>query len=226
MRAICAHWFNRPVAGVPKPRRFDLRLGGKATIQLAVSLFLACTTWGCVIRTDLMDYRSQAGFDVEVPRPGNSLVIFFRPGRMAGAFSSSVFDDLDLVAVLMDYTYTVYETKPGKHRFMVLGEAADFMDADLAENKVYFATVTPRFGVWRARFSLKPITPHDPEWQQVRDWMSQCTLVTLNAAGRSWAQDNSVSIREKHDAYLSAWLSKDERPALYPSDGVALADVP
>jgi hypothetical protein len=179
-----------------------------------------------VARTDLMDYRAKPGFDVPALRPGTSMVLFFRPGRMAGVASSSVFDDVDLVAVLMDDTYAAYETTPGKHRFMVLGEAADFMDADLAENKVYFATVTPRFGVWRARFSLKPISPHDPEWQQVRDWISDSTLVTVNAAGRSWAQENAASIREKHDAYLAKWLAKDERPALYREDGVAFADMP
>jgi hypothetical protein len=187
---------------------------------------MACVAWGCIPRTALMDYRPQPGFDVPALRPGTSLVLFFRDGRMAGRASSTVFDDLDLVAVLMDYTYAAYETTPGKHQFMVLGEAADFMDADLAENKVYFATVAPRLGVWRPRFSLKPITPHDEEWQQVRDWLSECTLVTLNAAGRSWAQENAESIREKHDAYLEEWLAKGERPALYPNDGVALADMP
>jgi hypothetical protein len=145
---------------------------------------------------------------------------------MAGAVSSSVFDDLDLVAVLMDYTYAAYETTAGKHRFMVVGEAADFMDADLAENRVYVAKVTPRFGVWRARFSLKPISPHDPDWPNVREWLSESTLVTLNAAGRSWAQTNAESIREKHDGYLTKWLAKEERPALYRDDGVAFADMP
>lgn len=193
---------------------------------LFVLLLLACTGWGCVFRTDLMDYRSKPGVDIQAPHPASSLVLFFRPGRMAGAVSSSVFDDLDLVAVLMDYTYAAYETTPGKHRFMVVGEAADFMDADLAENKVYVAEVTPRFGVWRARFSLKPISPHDPEWPKVREWMSESNLVTLNAAGRSWAQANAGSIREKHDSYLTKWLAKEERPALYRDDGVAFADMP
>jgi hypothetical protein len=111
---------------------------------------LACTGWGCVFRTDLMDYAPKPGVDVQAPHPGSSVVLFFRPGRMAGTVSSSVFDDLDLVAVLMDYTYAAYQTTPGKHRFMVVGEAADFMDANLAENKVYVAKVTPRIGVWRA----------------------------------------------------------------------------
>ena len=173
-----------------------------------------------------MDYRPKAGLELEAPPPGKSLVIFLRPGRMAGAVSSTVFDDQDLVAILMDYTYAAYETTPGKHRFMVLGEAADFMDADLAAGKVYCALIVPRWGVWRARFSLKPVTPHDPEWQKVREWIGDARLVTLNAAGRSWAQANAESIREKHEEYLAKWLAKDDRPALYRDDGVAFADLP
>jgi hypothetical protein len=209
--------------GIRKPSRrwlgFPIRFGILLTV---------CSAWGCTPRTDLMDYAPKPGFDIQAPRPGNALILFFRPGRMAGVASSSVFDDVDLVAVLMDSTYTAYETTPGKHRFMVLGEAADFMDADLAENKVYCATVVPRFGVWVARFSLKTITPQDPEWKEVREWISDSSLVTLNSQGRSWAQENTASILEKHDAYLAKWLEKDpgDQPSLYPDDGVPFGDMP
>jgi hypothetical protein len=194
-------------------------------LRLAL-LLLGLLGSGCVPRTDLMDYRSRPGADLEAPHPNTSLVLFFRAGRMAGAVSSSIFDGTELVAVLMDRTYAVYETAPGAHRFMVVGEAADFMDADLVADKVYFATVRPRMGVWRARFSLKPITPRDEEWRKLRSWLEESHRITLNDGGRSWARDNAPSIREKHDGYLVRWLDKDERPALHPEDGVAFGDMP
>lgn len=194
--------------------------------QFLPLLLLAVVCASCVARTDLMDYRPEEGFAVSPPRPDTALVIFMRPGRMAGMVSSTVFDEVALVAVLMDYTYGAYETAPGRHRFMVLGEAADFMDAELDPGKVYFARVTPRFGVWRARFSLQPLTPHDEEWTDLQEWISGSYLVSLNAEGRTWAQENAPSIQEKHDAYLAKWLEKDERPALYREDGVRFADLP
>lgn len=204
-------------------------LGSWSSRRLWLLLLLATVSLGCA-RTDLMDYRPKEGFDVEAPRPGKALVIFLRPGAggrlIENMISSTVFDDQDPVAILMGDTYAAYQTTPGKHRFMVLGEAADFMDADLDAGKVYCAMIVRRFGVWRTRFSLKPVTPHDPEWQSVREWIDDARLVTLNAAGRSWAQANAQSIREKHDAYLKEWLAKDERPALYHDDGVAFADLP
>ena len=193
-----------------------------------ILLLLAVALVGCVPRTDLMDYRPSAGMDLQPPHGDESLVVFLRPGRMAGLASSSVFDDTNLVAVLMDYTYAAYETTPGIHRFMVLGEAADFMDANLDAGKVYFARVTPRFGIWRARFSLAPVTPNDKEWQDLHGWMSESYLITPNAAARSWAQENAQSILEKRDGYLVKWLAKDagERPMLYQQDGVRFQDIP
>src|SRR5262249_6364530 len=182
-------------------------------------LLLVAVAGGCVPRTALMDYRGSEGFALDPPQPDKALVVFARPGRMAGYVASVVYDGQDLVAVLMDVTYAAYPTTPVKHRFMVVSEAADFMDGDLEAGRVYFAEVRVRMGIWRGRFSLQPVTPHDEEWREVREWLSGSHLVTLNAAGRSWAQENAGSVRNKHDSYLPKWLAKSERPAPYAQDG-------
>ena len=192
---------------------------------MVLSLALVCSGCG-VTRTDLMDYRASPGLDVQPPPPGRSLVIFMRPGRSGGETSAALFEDETLIAIVMARTYFSYETTPGKHRFMVVSEAADFMDADLVDGKVYFARVAPREGLWRARFSLRPVTPNDPQWAEVREWIAASTRVTLNNAGRGWAQENAASIAEKHDAYLVKWLGKNERPTLYREDGIAFTDIP
>src|SRR5262249_42111675 len=191
-------------------------------------LLLAAVAAGCVPRTALMDYRGSEGVALEPPQPDKVLVVFVRPGRMAGYVASVIYDEQDIVAVLMDETYAAYHATPGKHRFMVVSEAADFMDGDLEAGKVYVAEVRVRMGIWRGRFSLQPVTPHDEEWREVRGWLSGSHLVTLNAAGRSWAQENASSVRNKHDAYLQKWLAKakSERPALYAQDGVRLQELP
>jgi hypothetical protein len=197
-------------------------------VCLAILIASVASLAGCVHRTDLMDYRQQEGLQLQAPPPDKALVVVVRPGRMAGMVSSTIFDGSEFVAVLMDYTYVAYDAAPGTHRFMVLGEAADFMDADLEAGKVYFARVTPRFGVWRARFSLDPVTPHEEEWTEIRGWLNDSYLVKPNAAGRTWAQNNEQSIEEKRSAYLERWQAKDagERPALYKEDGIAPNDLP
>ena len=76
------------------------------------------------------------------------------------AIQSTVFDVTDdaprMVGIVSAKTKIAYEVAPGEHHFMVVSEAADFMRADLAAGKTYYALVTPRMGVWRARFSLLP----------------------------------------------------------------------
>jgi len=189
-------------------------------------LVIAAASVGCVARTALMDYQPDRGLDLEAPQPDKALVVFMRPKKIAGYVSSVIFDDQALVAVLMDYTYAAYQTTPGKHRFMVVSEAADFMDADLEAGKVYFGLVNVRMGVWRGRFSLVPVTPHDKDWQHVRKWLSGSRRVTLNTAGMSWGQDHAHSVQQKHDAFLPKWLAKNERPTLYQEDGIRLQDLP
>lgn len=189
---------------------------------------LAIVAMGCTPRTDLMEYEAESGFDIAAPTSNQALVVFMRPGRMAGMVSSSIFDGKEFIGVLMDNTYIVAAETPGTHRFMVLGEAADFLGADLEAGKVYFAVVAIRMGVWRARFSLKPVTPNDEDWTKVREWITDAHRVMLNAAGKTWAQENAQSIAEKHDAYLEKWLSKPEgdRPMLYARDGIRIQDLP
>src|SRR5262245_30695831 len=94
-------------------------------------LLLSAVAAGCVPRTALMDYRGSEGVALEPPQPDKALVVFARPGRMAGYVASVVYDEQEIVAVLMDETYAAYQATPGKHRFMVVSEAADFMDGDL-----------------------------------------------------------------------------------------------
>lgn len=202
--------------------------GSQVKCWWPVVWLLAILGMGCTPRTDLMEYEVQSGFDIAAPSHDQALVVFMRPGRMAGMVSSTIFDGETPVGVLMDNTYVVSSETPGAHRFMVLGEAADFLGADLEAGKVYFAIVAIRMGVWRARFSLKPVTPNDEDWTKVREWITDAHRVTLNDAGKTWAQDNAQSIKEKHDAYLEKWLSKPEgdRPMLYARDGIRIQDLP
>jgi hypothetical protein len=209
----------------------QLRLWVHGTVGVSwmmMVLLLVSFSNGCTPRTDLVDYQARTGFDVAAPTAGQAAVVFMRPERLAGMMSSTIFDGENLVAVLMDKTYVVHRTTPGQHRFMVLGEAADFMGADLEAGKVYFGLVTRRIGWVRWRFSLQPVTPNDPDWVKVREWITDSSRVTLNAAGRSWAQENAESIKDRHDAYLEKWLSKPEgeRPMLYARDGVRAQDLP
>ena len=85
---------------------------------------------------------------VSAPEKGKSMVVFLRPSGFGFAIQSSVFeitgDTPSLVGIVAARKRVSYQLQPGTHLFMVVGESADFMSAELEANKIYYALVTPR----------------------------------------------------------------------------------
>ena len=97
------------------------------------------------------------------PEPGKALVVFMRPSGLGFAVQSSVFDVKDnqpsLVGIVAAKAKVAYQAPPGVHLFMVIGESADYMEAELLPDLTYYAQVSPRMGMWKARFSVEPVKP-------------------------------------------------------------------
>ncbi len=185
---------------------------------------LALAATGCSSK-----YMKLAGPDVAsryTPASGKVTVIFMRPSSLGGAVQSSVFDvttsDNILVGIVSHKTKIAYSVSPGEHLFMVVGESADFMKADLESDKTYYALVTPRIGVWKTRFSLKPVHKHALTSDDFKDWNTSCEFVENTEASYQWARDNMPSVQEKRTTYFEKWMSKPEaeRPVLNKEDGM------
>ena len=84
--------------------------------------------------------------------PDKAQVVFMRDAYTGKAIVSSLYDVTDgktqFIGVMANGTKIAYPTTPGKHTFMVVSEAADFMAADLVAGKSYYALVSPRMGLW------------------------------------------------------------------------------
>ena len=130
--------------------------GGVATGLVALALLLA----GCAGTVTNMR-EVPAGEPAMAPEPGKSLVVFMRPSGFGFAIQSSVFEVRDndplLIGIVAAKAKVGYNVEPGKRLFMAVGESADFMTAELEPNKTYYVQVTPRMGLWKARFSLAPV---------------------------------------------------------------------
>ncbi len=155
-----------------------------------------------------------------IPAAGTATVVFMRPSMLGGAIQSSVFDissNTDaLVGIVSSGKKIAYSVSPGLHRFMVVGESADFMDADLTAGKTYHARVDPRLGIWKARFSLVPVPANSPD---LSNDLAGCSWVENTAASRQWAAENIQSIAEKRTEYLPDWEKKSSKPFLPASAG-------
>jgi hypothetical protein len=145
----------------------------------------------------------EEGARVTRPESGKALVYFLRPTSFGGAIQATVYDGDDYMGTVSAHTHLAYQAKPGKHLFMVIGENADFMQADLTEGKTYSAVVMPRMGVWKARFSFLPGSGMDQ--------LGGTKQVRLSEEGRAWAKDNAASVQEKKAEYLPKWQEKSDK---------------
>ena len=165
--------------------------------------------------------------------PDKAQVVFMRDAYTGKAIVSSLYDVTDgktqFIGVMANGTTIAYPTTPGKHTFMVVSEAADFMEADLVAGKTYYALVTPRMGLWKARFSLWPIS-NDPEAahslksKNFKGWVEDTDLVTNSPKSLAWYERVKASIEKKRAEYWPVWQEKSadavaER-TLKPSDGL------
>jgi hypothetical protein len=122
------------------------------------------------------------------------------------------------------------QVEPGDHRFMVIAENADFLDARLEAGKTYYVLISPRPGVWKARFSLLPLhnkadAERSVQSEDFKSWMAATTFTEKTPAAETWYAENKASIDEKKADYLQKWnkMAAEDRAVLvlHPEDGVS-----
>jgi hypothetical protein len=157
------------------------------------------------------------------PPPDKVTVVFMRPSSLGFAVASSVFElkrDGDaFVGIVPAKRKLVYVTSPGPTRFMVVSEAADFMAAELEAGRTYYALVTPRMGVWKARFSLRPVTAEDVREGRFAEWDGDCQFIENTPASHAWAKEHWDDIQSKKVEYLQKWEPRQDKPTLRGADG-------
>jgi hypothetical protein len=195
----------------------------------AAALLLLLALGACAGTSDLMRNvpPEKATY---APKPDQALIVFMRPSGFGFAIQSSVFDvtdgNPDFIAVLPAKAKVAHYSKPGQRRFMVIGESADFMDATLDPGKVYYALVTPRMGLWKARFSLRAVDGATVRTTEFDDWFKDSRWVENEPGAAHWAKANMDSIKEKMADDLDDWTHKPDKPTLHAKDGQPAMYVP
>ena len=165
----------------------------KTLVLLTALLVSACAGSSSYMRNVAPE---QANYE---PKPGKALIVFMRPSGIGFAVQSSVFDVTDgnpvFLGIVSAKTKIAHDANPGELRYMVTSESADFMGATLEQGKVYYALVTPRMGVWKARFSLHPV--HDVNSAEFGAWYAGTRWVENLETANGWAKANQASIRQR-----------------------------
>lgn len=184
-----------------------------AAIALAALLAAGCASEP---GDDISPFMNKLGTNKRVPPPGpdESVVIFIRPTDESNSTQSTLYDLRDdgdhFVGVGSAMSRVAWRTSPGGHLFMVIGEAADFMYAELAPGKTYYARVVPRFGFTKARFSLFPVRRQELGGAAFDEW-NALELVECNTDCERWVRKHVNSIVSKRSEYLAKWDKKTQR---------------
>jgi hypothetical protein len=154
------------------------------------------------------------------PANGKSLIHFMRPTSFGGAIQSTLYDGDDYIGTISANKRLAYQCDPGEHMFMIVGESADFMAADLIAGKTYYVNVQPRMGIGKARFSLNPMNGQVPQ-KKIDRWVQATREVEVNEKGEQWAIDHRDSIDNLKSRYLPKWEAKpvDQQQRLLPESG-------
>ncbi|WP_147821945.1 hypothetical protein [Salidesulfovibrio onnuriiensis] len=157
---------------------------------------------------------------------GKAVIVFMRPSSFGGAVQSPVFrltdDSQEFLGIVSSKTMLAYEAAPGKHVFMVTGETANFVEADVIADKIYYVEVEPHFGMFKARFTLEPLTAAQLKDEDFKKDYAKCHFVENTPQSYQWAQDNLNSINSKRMDDYQDWKNEpaEEKKALTPEDGV------
>jgi len=163
-----------------------------------------------------------------------STEVVFMQSSMVGKFNkSSIYEVTEngtkFIGILANKKKITYQTTAGKHTFMVVSEAADFMEADLLEGKTYYSIITPRMGAWKTRFSMWPIqnggnSKYQIDSKDFEKWMKKAKDHTPGEKDQKWYQKHQENIEKKRLKYWPVWQQKSVDDlalrTLKPEDGL------
>ena len=163
---------------------------------------------------------------------GMATVVFMRYSLVGGMIKTSVYEVTDdgtkFIGIMKNKNKLSYQTTAGKHTFMVVSEAADFMQAELVAGKTYYSMVTPRTGALKARFSLIPVrndgtTDFNTGTDKFKKWVNRTKPVQTDEKSRAWYEEHKNSVEDKRAKYWEKWQQKSPQDVLartlLPTDG-------
>lgn len=171
----------------------------------------------------------------QVVKADKAAIVFFRASSYGGMITSPLVQvdengDTSLVGIIGPREKMIKYVEPGKHMFMIVGENADFLKADVEAGKVYYSIIRPRIGLWKARFSLTPfkVKPEYPDYsiagENIKSWLKKCSYTQPNDKAFSWHKGKMSELKELYQKYYPAWKQKAvaqrDAATLFKSDGL------
>jgi hypothetical protein len=196
--------------------------GTRYAIAGGLAVLLGLLGTGCGARAMKSVAPTEAALQ---PSATEAVIIFMRPGTTGQMYSSALFelrpDSERFIGILKSGTRLPYRVAPGRTRFMVVNTGGEdqFMDAELAGGKTYYAAVAHESIGARFAYVLKPVKVEDQQRAEFRACAMQCEWVENTGRSEAWARQHREDIAKRKVRFLPMWESRPNRPALNAADG-------
>ncbi len=140
-----------------------------------------------------------------------------RASFVGSAIKSSIYEvsngETKFIGILKNKKRITYKTTAGKHTFMVIAESADFMEANLAEDKTYYSVISPRMGLIKARFSMFPFrndgtSKFHTESKEFEKLKKKTQEVLITDESKAWYDKKKKKFEKKRIKYWKKWKKK------------------
>jgi hypothetical protein len=130
-------------------------------VILVFSLFVS----GCASSTYYQE-SGKSALNLKMPASGKSKIVFVRPEQFIPLASKSmhyaIHDGDNLVGILGDSTYFIYECEPGHHFFSCSMQDISTLEGDLLPNRIYYVRVRPG-QQWASFVEMNGVYPGCPK---------------------------------------------------------------
>jgi hypothetical protein len=183
----------------------------KRLVTLATLVLFAT---GCMTMRGMQEVALGQAMNT-TPPSGKAAIVFLRPSLHG--YTASVFElkpDANVFAGhVLPYKKLLYLTDPGPTRFMVSGQGADLMGAELEAGKTYYVIVAPGSGTG---FSLRPVTRSDDA--DLPRWLQDCAWIETGPGAQQWARQHAAAIQKRREQLLPRWEARPDKPMLRARD--------
>jgi hypothetical protein len=152
---------------------------------------------------------------VEDVTPDKALVVLIYAAKFA--LEPTLYLDGEYIGTLGFASHASVLVEPGEHRFMVIGQNIDLMDATVAAGEVYHVLVrgylsVPAPIVYKGHFALDPYNEPTPI---LREYYSKSTEVRGNQAGADRAAKYLDKKNKAIRKYTKRWEANADRAHLH-----------
>jgi hypothetical protein len=149
------------------------------------------------------------------PKPDRAVVTLMFPRATSDLLSVSVYDVTEpqtkFIGILENGSKIAYPVPAGKYTFMIVANSTDFLEAQVAGGKTYYAVVEqvqPHAAGFLFRYAFRAVRAAEIDSADFRAVNRDTPFRAKTERADAWYGTSESSVRNRREAYLPAWRAK------------------